>query len=171
MFCGIRCIFDFWGCEIPTVLSGPFFLIINCLFTCFDRIVVPSVKSGCHIKPARGTGNFGIILFSSGNRHKFTSMFSCASLVHPCTSVACCQTKFPVPLTALIRHPNFDERYHYSVKHGKDCFYQKKKNELLRTVVFHHRKINAYGIPQNSFIQNQSPSAITCLSKRKGAFI
>ena len=88
MFCGIRCIFDFLGCEIPTVLSGPFFLIINCLFTCFDRIVVPSVKSGCHIKPARGTGNFGIILFSSGNRHKFTSMFSCASLVHPCTSVA-----------------------------------------------------------------------------------
>ena len=141
MFCGIRCIFDFLGCEIPTVLSGPFFLIINCLFTCFDRIVVPSVKSGCHIKPARGTGNFGIILFSSGNRHKFTSMFSCASLVHPCTSVACCQTKFPVPLTALIRHPYFDERYHYSVKHGKDCFYQKKKNGLLRTVAFHHLKI------------------------------
>jgi len=111
----------------------------NILF--FDRIVVPSVKSGCHIKPARGTGNFGIILFSSGNRHKFTSMFNCASLVHPCTSVACCQTKFPVPLTALIRHPYFDERYHYSVKHGKDCFYQKKKNGLLRTVAFHHLKI------------------------------
>ena len=141
MFCGIRCIFDFLGCEIPTVLSGPFFLIINCLFTCFDRIVVPSVKSGCHIKPARGTGNFGIILFLSGNRHKFTSMFSCASLVHPCTSVACCQMKFPVPLTALIRHPYFDERYHYSVKHGKDCFYPKKKNGLLRTVAFHHLKI------------------------------
>ena len=141
MFCGIRCIFDFLGCEIPTVLSGPFFLIINCLFTYFDRIVVPSVKSGCHIKPARGAGNFGIILFSSGNRHKFTSMFSCASLVHSCTSVVCCQTKFPVPLTALIRHPYFDERYHYSVKHGKDCFYQKKKNGLLRTVAFHHLKI------------------------------
>ena len=120
MFCGIRCIFDFLGCEIPTVLSGPFFLIINCLFTCFDRIVVPSVKSGCHIKPARGTGNFGIILFSSGNRHKFTSMFSCASLVHPCTSVACFPTQFPVSLTAFIRHLYFDEPCSNSFKHRKD---------------------------------------------------
>ena len=120
MFCGIRCIFDFLGCEIPTVLSGPFFLIINCLFTCFDRIVVPSVKSGCHIKPARGTGNFGIILFLSGNRHKFTSMFSCASLVHPCTSVACFLMKFPVSLTAFIRHLYFDEPGSISYKHWKD---------------------------------------------------
>ena len=136
MFCGIRCIFDFLGCEIPTVLSGPFFLIINCLFTCFDRIVVPSVKSGCHIKPARGTGNFGIILFSSGNRHKFTSMFNCTSLVHPCTSVARCQTKFPVPLTALIRHLYFDEPYSDSDKHWKDCFYNQKKTPHFRTVVF-----------------------------------
>jgi hypothetical protein len=109
---------------MPTILSGSFFLIINCLFACFDRISALSVKSGCHIKPARGT-----------------------------------------------RHPYFDEQYQDSVKHGKDCFYQKKKNELLRTVVFHHRKINAYGILQNSFIQTLSPSAITCLSKRKGAFI
>ena len=136
MFCGIRCIFDFLGCEIPTVLSGPFFLIINCLFTCFDRIVVPSVKSGCHIKPARGTGNFGIILFSSGNRHKFTSMFSCASLVHPCTSVACCQTKFPAPLTALIRHPYFDEPCCYSDKHWKDGFNNNKQKMHFRIVVF-----------------------------------
>ena len=157
MFCGIRCIFDFWGCEIPTVLSGPFFLIINCLFTCFDRIVVPSVKSGCHIKPARGTGNFGIILFSSGNRHKFTSMFSCASLVHPCTSVACCQTKFQVPLTALIRHLYFDEPCSDSGKHWKDCFYDQKKNTHFRTVVFHHLKINVHEIPQNSFTPNILP--------------
>ena len=117
------------------------FLLVNCLSACFVRIAALSVESRCHIKPAGGTGNFDIIIISSGNRHKFTSMFNCASLVHPCTSVACCQTKFPVPLTALIRHPNFDERYHYSVKHGKDCFYQKKKNGLLRTVAFHHLKI------------------------------
>ena len=140
MFCGIRCIFDFWGCEIPTVLSGPFFLIINCLFTCFDRIVVPSVKSGCHIKPARGTGNFGIILFLSGNRHKFTSMFSCASLIHPCISVACCQTKFQVPLTALIRHLCFGELCRYSDKHWKDCFHNKKKNTHFRTAVFRSKR-------------------------------
>ena len=67
-FCGIRCRFDFFGCEMPTVLSSPFFFIINCLFTCFDRISALSVKSGCHIKPARGTRNFDIMLFSSGNR-------------------------------------------------------------------------------------------------------
>ena len=122
-------------------LECVFFLLVNCLSGCFVRIAALSVENRCHIMPARGTGNFDIILISSGNRHKFTSMFNCASLVHPCTSVACCQTKFQVPLTALIRHPYFDERYHYSVKHGKDCFYQKKKNGLLRTVAFHHLKI------------------------------
>ena len=159
------------GWKMPVVLSCMFCLMINCLSACFDRISALSAGCGCGIRPVRGTRNFGIILISSGNRHIFTSMFKCASLVHPCTSVACCQTKFQVPLTVLTRHPYFDEQYQDSVKHGKDCFYQKKKNELLRTVVFHHRKINAYGIPQNSFIQNLSPSAITCLSKRKGAFI
>ena len=137
---------------MPTILSGSFFLIINCLFACFDRISALSVKSGCHIKPARGTRNFDIMLFSSGNRHKFTSMFNCASLVHPCTSVACCQTKFPVPLTALIRHLHFDDQYQYFVKHRKDGFYRKKKNRPLRTVTFHHMKINVLRLLQNFLI-------------------
>ena len=117
-------------------------MIINCLFACFDRIGALSVKGGCHIMSARGTGNFGILFLSSGNRHKFTSMFNCASLVHPCTSVACCQTKFRVPLTALIRHPPLTDSTPILLKHGKDCFYRKKKNEPLRTVVFHHPKIS-----------------------------
>ena len=121
---------------MPTILSGSFFLIINCLFACFDRISALSVKSGCHITPARGTRNFDIMLFSSGNRHKFTSMFNCASLVHPCTIVACCQTKFQVPLTVLTRHPYFDEQYQDSVKHGKDCFYQKRKMNYLERWYF-----------------------------------
>ena len=125
---------------MPTVLSSPFFFIINCLFTCFDRISALSVKSGCHIMSARGTRNFGIILISSGSRHIFTSMFKCASLVHPCTSVACCQTKFPVPLTALIRHLYFDEPCSYSGKHWKDCFHNQKKNTHFRTVVFHNER-------------------------------
>ena len=135
-FCGIRCRFDFFGCEMPTVLSSPFFFIINCLFTCFDRISALSVKSGCHITPARGTRNFDIMLFSSGNRHKFTSMFKCASLVHPCTSVACCQTKFQMPLTALKRHPYFDEPCCYSDKHWKDGFNNNKQKMHFRIVVF-----------------------------------
>ena len=57
----------------------------------------------------------------TGNRHKFTSMFICASLVHPCTSVACCQTKFQVPLTAIKRHPYSGGQYRHLVKHWKDC--------------------------------------------------
>ena len=126
----------FFGCEMPTVLSSPFFFIINCLFTCFDRISALSVKSGCHIMSARGTRNFGIILISSGNRHIFTSMFKCASLVHPCTSVACCQTKFQVPLTAFIRHLYFDEPCCYSDKHWKDGFHNNKQKMHFRIVVF-----------------------------------
>ena len=55
----------------------------------------------------------------------------CASLAHPCASVACCQTKFQVPLTAFIMHPYFDEPYRHLVKHWKDCFNLKKKNKLL----------------------------------------
>ena len=121
---------------MPTVLSSPFFFFINCLFTCFDRISALSVKSGCRIMSARGTRNFGIMLFSSGNRHKFTSMFKCASLVHPCTSVACCQTKFQVPLTAFIRHLYFDEPCCYSDKHWKDGFHNNKQKMHFRIVVF-----------------------------------
>ena len=121
---------------MPTILSGSFFLIINCLFTCFDIISALSVKSGCHIMSARGTRNFVIILISSGNRHIFTSMFKCASLVHPCTSVACCQTKFQVPLTALKRHPYFDEPCCYSDKHWKDGFNNNKQKMHFRIVVF-----------------------------------
>ena len=130
------------GWKMPVVLSCMFYLMINCLSACFDRISALSAGCGCGIRPVRGTRNFGIMLFSSGNRHKFTSMFKCASLVHPCTSVACCQTKFQVPLTDLIGHLHFGEQYQYFVKHGKDGFYRKKKNRPLRTVTFHHMKIN-----------------------------
>ena len=135
-FCSSQSTSDFLLCEMSTVLRGLFFLMINCLFGCFDRILVLSVEYRCHLMSARGTGNFDILFISSGNRHKFTSMFKCASLVHPCTSVACCQTKFPVPLTALIRHLCFGEPCRYSDKHWKDCFNSKKKDTHFRTVVF-----------------------------------
>ena len=134
--------------------------MINCLFGCFDRILVLSVEDRCHLMSARGTGNFDILFISSGNRHKFTSMFKCASLVHPCTSVACCQTKFQVPLTALIRHLHFDDQYQYFVKHRKDGFYRKKKNRPLRTVTFHHMKINVLRLLQNfliNFLPHRNP--------------
>ena len=141
-FCSSRSTSDFLLCEMSIVLRGLFFLMINCLFGCFDRILALSAEDRCHLMSASGTGNFDILFISSGNRHKFTSMFNCASLVHPCTSVACCQTKFPVPLTALIRHLHFGGQYQYFVKHGKDGFYREKKNRPLRTVTFHHMKIN-----------------------------
>ena len=128
------------GWKMPVVLSCMFCLMINCLSACFDRISALSAGCGCGIRPVRGTRNFGIILISSGNRHIFTSMFKCASLVHPCTSVACCQTKFQVPLTALLRHPHFDGRYRQTVKHWKDGFYHRKKNMHFRTAVFYSEK-------------------------------
>ena len=51
-------------------------------------------------------------------------------------SVACFQTKFQVPLTALIRHLYFGGPCSYSDKHWKDCFNPLKKNTHFRTVVF-----------------------------------
>ena len=139
-FCSSQSTSDFLLCEMSTVLRGLFFLMINCLFGCFDRILVLSIEDRCHLMSARGTGNFDILFISSGNRHKFTSMFNCASLVHPCTSVACCQMKFRVPLTALIRHLYFDEPYSDSDKHWKDCFYNQKKTPHFRTVVFRRER-------------------------------
>ena len=135
-FCSSQSTSDFLLCEMSTVLRGLFFLMINCLFGCFDRILVLSVEDRCHLMSARGTGNFDILFMSSGNRHKFTSMFKCASLVHPCTSVACCQTKFQVPLTAFIRHLYFDEPCCYSDKHWKDGFNNNKQKMHFRIVVF-----------------------------------
>ena len=121
---------------MPEVLKVYVLLDCKLSFRCFDCVAVLSVNCGCNITPARGTKNFEAYFVRSGNRHKFTSMFKCASLVHPCTSVACCQTKFPVPLTALIRHLYFDEPYSDSDKHWKDCFNPLKKNTHFRTVVF-----------------------------------
>ena len=96
------------------------FLDCKLSFACFDWNTVLSAGYGCHISPARGTRNFDLQPALSGNRHKFTSMFNCASLVHPCTSVACFLTKFPVSLTAFIRHLYFDEPCSNSYKHQKD---------------------------------------------------
>ena len=126
-FCSSQSTSDFLLCEMSTVLRGLFFLMINCLFGCFDRILVLSFEDRCHLMSARGTGNFDILFISSGNRHKFTSMFICASLALPCASVARCQTKFQVPLTAIKRHPYSGGQYRHLVKHRKDCFLSQKE--------------------------------------------
>ena len=108
-FCSSQSTSDFLLCEMSTVLRGLFFLMINCLFGCFDRILVLSVEDRCH-------------------------------------------------LTALIRHLHFGDQYQYFVKHRKDGFYRKKKNRPLRTVTFHHMKINALRLLQN-FLINFSPTS------------
>ena len=126
--------------EMPTVLRMRVFLACKLSFRLLWLNSGTVRRGRCRIMPARGTGNFDIMPSSSGNRHKFTSLFNCASLVHPCTSVACCQTKFPVPLTALIRHLHFGEPCRYSDKHWKDCFNHKKKNTHIRTVVFRRER-------------------------------
>ena len=125
------------GWKMPVVLSCMFCLMINCLSACFDRISALSAGCGCGIRPVRGTRNFGRQNILSGNRCKFTSMFICTSLARPCASVACCRTKFQVPLTALLRHPHFGGRYRQTVKHWKDGFYRQKQNMQLRTTVFY----------------------------------
>ena len=53
-----------------------------------------------------------------------------------CASVAGCQAKFQVPLTAFIRHLYFDEPCCYSDKHWKDGFNNNKQKMHFRIVVF-----------------------------------
>lgn len=118
--------------------------------------------------PVRDTGNFAIILISSGNRHKFTSLFSCASLVHPCISVAYCLTKFQVSLTALITHLHFAEPCSNSFKYRKDspdnkiypftiaCY-------LLIVMVaqsFLFLKLNFSKVKKSTSLESQSETAI-----------
>ena len=136
------------GWKMPVVLSCMFCLMINCLSACFDRISALSAGCGCHIITARGTKNFEAYFVRSGNRHKFTSMFICASLACPCASVAGCRTKFQVPLTAIKRHPYSGGQYQHLVKHWKDCFLSQKKNMQLRTAVFH---VKATGTSNTTF--------------------
>ena len=152
------------------------FLDCKLSFACFDWNTVLSAGYGCHISPARGTREF---------RFAICPVWQQATLVQGCTSEAqmnmdvnLCRlpdensmmSKFLVPLAGFMWHPLLTDSAEILSKQAKRQFII-KKNEPLRTVVFHHRKINAYGILQNSFIQTLSPSAITCLSKRKGAFI
>ena len=96
------------------------FLLVNCLSACFVRIAALSVESRCHIKPAGGTGNFDIIIISSGNRHKFTSMFNCASLPLSgiCTSTNRTAILTNIGKTVLItkRKPRILELWYFVAK-------------------------------------------------------
>ena len=131
------------GWKMPVVLSCMFCLMINCLSACFDRISALSAGCGCHIITARGTKNFETYFVRSGNRHKFTSMFICASLALPCASVARCRTKFQVPLAALKMHPYFGEPGSYHVKHWKSyIFYNPlhKPHKLYFQIILQNKR-------------------------------
>ena len=119
--------------EMPTVLRMRGFLACKLSFRllCQNRCTVR--REQMPHKACKGRWEFR---YNYNFIWQPAQMFNCTSLVHPCTSVARCQTKFPVPLTALIRHLYFDEPYSYSDKHWKDCFYNKKKTPHFRTVVF-----------------------------------
>ena len=80
--------------EMPAVLKVYVLLDCKLSFRCFDCVAAWSVNCGCNITPARGTKNFAIEILYSGNRRKFTSMFNCALLAHPCASVAKGRMKF-----------------------------------------------------------------------------
>mgnify|MGYP000837322281 FL=1 len=113
---------------------------VSVSFRCFDWMAILSGCSGYILSSARGTENFIIISHRCGNRRKFTSMFNLRLAGTSCASVAGCQTKFRVPLTALIMHPHFGEPCSTFVKHWKDGFYHRKKNMHFRTAVFYSRK-------------------------------
>ena len=139
----------------------------------FYAISAQFTEHGCRIRTARGTKNFARPVLSSGNRHKFTSMFICASLALPCASVARCRTKFQVPLAVLIMHPYFDEppryipiikTYHFSQlqKHSLNRF--RYKNTLPRNArfgieCFTLKMVEIYFIKKNQNVR--IPYAIT----------
>ena len=132
---------------MPTVLSSPFFFIINCLFTCFDRISALSVKSGCHIMSARGTRNFGIILISSGNRHIFTSMFKCASLVHPVPALPVARRNSKCPPQPLKGIRTLTDSTNILLNMEKTVFIRKRKMDYLELWHFIILKSNVQRMP------------------------
>ena len=109
------------------------YVLLDCKlsFRCFDGVAVLSANCRCGIKPARSTKNFGMDIVHSGNRRKFTSMFNCASLARPCASVAKEQTKFYVPLTALIMHLKLTTNAATMSNIGKTVFIASSKIYLL----------------------------------------
>jgi len=104
----------------------------------FYAISAQFTEHGCRIRTARGTKNFARPVLSSGNRHKFTSMFICASLALPCASVARCRTKFQVPLTALKMHSYFGKPLRYIL--------------IIKYIIFH----NCRRISQSFSLQKHS---------------
>ena len=116
------------------------FLDCKLSFACFDWNTVLSAGYGCHISPARGTREFRFAIcpvWQPAQIHIHVQMRLAGT---SCASVAGCQTKFRVPLTALIMHPHFGEPCSTFVKHWKDGFYHRKKNMHFRTAVFYSRK-------------------------------
>ena len=73
--------------EMPEVLKVYVLLDCKLSFRCFDCVAVLSVNCGCNITPARGTKNFGRIIFC----------LAIGANSHPC-SVA---PRWHIPVPAL----------------------------------------------------------------------
>ena len=104
----------------------------------WHRIFFLSAGCGCYTESIRGTKNFDTIIGLSGNRRKFTSMFRCASLAHPCASVAGWQTKFQVSLTDLFHASAFRRTERISCQTLERLAKLQKKNALVRTAAFRY---------------------------------
>ena len=148
--------------EMPEVLKVYVLLDCKLSFRCFDCVAVLSVNCGCNITPARGTKNFGIEVLCSGNRCKFTSMFSCASCQR------CQRTNEILSAPNSPYHASvIDEPCSSAVKHWKDYFYRHKQNIPFRTTVFRcklpipfysknfERKIYLFAIVQKIFYKRR----------------
>ena len=121
--------------KMPAVLRYMFFLLSGCLSVALTQSqYCPSGTDAD--KACKGHLEFRQDNLLSGNRRKFTSVFICASPALPCAGVACCQTKFQVPLTAFKMHPHFDEQSCDLSNIGKTGLINKRKTCILELRYF-----------------------------------
>ena len=126
--------------EMPTVLRMRGFLACKLSFRllCQNRCTVR--REQMPHKACKGHWEFRFTFHSFWQPAQIHIHVQMRLAGTSCASVAGCQTKFRVPLTALIMHPHFGEPCSTFVKHWKDGFYHRKKNMHFRTAVFYSRK-------------------------------
>ena len=138
--------------EMPTVLRMRGFLACKLSFRllCQNRCTVR--REQMPHKACKGHWEFRFTFHSFWQPAQIHIHVQMRLAGTSCASVAGCQTKFQVPLTALKMHPNFGEPGSYHVKHWKDCFDNRKKNMCFRTAgISYQRKRYLLNIKNSPF--------------------
>ena len=128
-----------------------FFLIINCLSAALTAHPVCPSEADANWN-LQGHIRISILcLISAGNRRKFTSVFNCASLAHPCASVAGYRRNSKSPCADSDNASASDGQTGRDVKHWKDYFNIERKNTFLERSHFsslllpgHRRKFGLF---------------------------